>query len=102
MHIVFNEEHYLDNAKTPVDLKQDPADIIILSFSDSDLTAFASAWKKTRRDYGENLPSLRLANIKDLTHNLSVDTYIENTIADSKCVLVRLIGGEQYWPYGLN
>ena len=102
MHIVFNEEHYLDNAKTPIDLKQEPADIVILSFSDSDLTAFASAWKKTRSDYGENLPSLRLANIKDLTHNLSVDTYIENTIADSKCVLVRLIGGEQYWPYGLN
>jgi len=102
MHIIFNEDHYLDNAKVPTDLKQEPADLIILSFSDSDLTAFAAAWKKTRGDYGKNLPSLRLANIKNLTHNLSVDTYIENTVASSKCVLVRLIGGEQYWQYGLN
>ena len=40
----------------------------------------------------------------DLKKNIaiSIDTYIENTIAGSKCVLVRLIGGEQYWPYGFD
>ena len=103
MHIVFNEDHYLDNASVPIDLKQEPADLVILSFSDSDLNAFANAWKKTLRDFGKaSVPTLRLANIKQLTHNLSIDTYFEKTISKSKGILVRLIGGEQYWPYGLN
>ena len=103
MHVIFNEDHYLDDASVPIDLNQRPADLIILSFSDSDLNAFANAWKKTLRDFGkDSIPTLRLANIKQLTHNLSIDTYIEKTISKSKGILVRLIGGEQYWPYGLN
>ena len=103
MHVIFNEDHYLDDANVPIDLNQRPADLIILSFSDSDLNAFANARKKTLRDFRkESIPTLRLANIKQLTHNLSVDTYIEKTISKSKGILVRLIGGEHYWPYGLN
>ena len=43
MHIIFNEDHYLDNTSIPVDLNQEPADLVILSFSDSDLNAFANA-----------------------------------------------------------
>ena len=82
MHIVFNEDHYLDNASVPIDLKQEPADLVILSFSDSDLNAFANAWKKTIRDFGKtSVPTLRLANLKQLTHNLSIDTYFEKTIS---------------------
>ena len=103
MHIIFNEDHYLDNTSVPIDLNQEPADLVILSFSDSDLNAFANAWKKTLVNFGrESVPTLRLANIKQLAHNLSIDTYIEKTVSKSKGILVRLIGGEQYWPYGLN
>ena len=70
MHIIFNEDHYLDNTSVPIDLNQEPADLVILSFSDSDLNAFANAWKKTLGDFGrESVPTLRLANIKQLTHN---------------------------------
>ena len=59
--------------------------------------------EKNLGDFGrESVPTLRLANIKQLTHNLSIDTYIEKTVSKSKGILVRLIGGEQYWPYGLN
>ena len=73
MHIIFNEDHYLDNTSVPIDLNQEPADLVILSFSDSDLNAFANAWKKTLVDFGrESVPTLRLANIKQLTHNLSI------------------------------
>ena len=71
MHVIFNEDHYLDDANVPIDLNQRPADLIILSFSDSDLNAFANAWKKTLRNFGkESIPTLRLANIKQLTHTL--------------------------------
>ena len=101
MHIVFRESHGLEETETPCDLGQDPADIVVLSFSDSDLGAFASAWHGARAR-GLALPSLRLANLASLRHPVSVDVYIERTLSGAKAVLVRLIGGEGYWAYGLS
>jgi cobaltochelatase CobN len=97
MHVVFRESHGLDQTDTPQDLGQSPADLVVLSFSDSDLGAFAAGWHRA----DGKLPSLRLANLVALKHPLSVDTYAEQTLAGAKGVLVRLIGGESYWPYGL-
>jgi cobaltochelatase CobN len=97
MHVVFRESHGLEETATPVDLGQDPADLVVLSFSDSDLAAFAAGWRRGRA----NLPSLRLANLIALRHPLSVDTYIERTLSQARGILVRLIGGESYWSYGV-
>jgi cobaltochelatase CobN len=97
MHVIFRESHGLEETATPVDLGQDPADLVVLSFSDSDLAAFAAGWRRGR----DRLPSLRLANLTALRHPLSVDTYIERTLTQARGVLVRLIGGESYWPHGL-
>jgi len=97
MHIVFRESRGLEETATPRDLGQAPAELVVLSFSDSDLAAFASGWRRGRR----SLPSLRLANLADLRHPLSVDTYVERTLSQARGILVRLIGGEPYWPYGL-
>jgi cobaltochelatase CobN len=98
MHIVFRESHGLEETATAVDLGQDPADLVMLSFSDSDLAAFAAGWRRGRG----SLPSLRLANLVALRHPLSVDTYVERTLSQVRGILVRLIGGESYWPYGIN
>ncbi|MCV2882718.1 cobaltochelatase subunit CobN [Actibacterium sp. XHP0104] len=97
MHVVFRESHGLEETDTPRDLGQTPADLVVLSFSDSDLGAFAAGWRRA----GGGLPSLRLANLVALKHPLSVDTYAEQTLTGAKGILVRLIGGESYWPYGL-
>ncbi len=97
MHVVFRESHGLEETDTPQDLGQSPADLVVLSFSDSDLGAFAAGWHRAKGA----LPRLRLANLVALKHPLSVDTYAEQTLAGAKAVLVRLIGGESYWPYGL-
>ncbi|OIQ46249.1 MAG: cobaltochelatase subunit CobN [Roseobacter sp. MedPE-SW] len=97
MHVVFRESHGLDQTDTPQDLGQTPADLVVLSFSDSDLGAFAAGWHRAEG----KLPSLRLANLVALKHPLSVDTYAEQTLEGTKGILVRLIGGESYWPYGL-
>jgi cobaltochelatase CobN len=97
MHVVFRESRGLEETATPRDIGQDPADLVVLSYSDSDLAAFAAGW---RRGQG-SLPSLRLANLAELRHPLSVDTYIERTLSQARGILVRLIGGESYWPYGL-
>ncbi|HLI99233.1 MAG TPA: cobaltochelatase subunit CobN [Bradyrhizobium sp.] len=97
MHIVFRESHGLEETATPVDLGQDPADLVALSFSDSDLANFAAGWRRGRA----TLPSLRLANLIALRHPLSVDAYVERTLAQARGILVRLIGGESYWAYGI-
>jgi len=101
MHVVFRESHGLEETATPFDLAQDPADMVALSFSDSDLGAFAAGWRRARAT-GAPLPALRLANIVALQHPLSVDAYAERTLSGARAVLVRLIGGEAYWPYGLG
>lgn len=97
MHIVFKESHGLEETEVPTDLGQRPADLVVLSFSDSDLGAFAAGWKRA----AGKLPTLRLANLVALRHPVSVDTYVENTLSGAKGILIRLIGGEAYWPYGL-
>ena len=98
MHVVFRESHGLEETETPVDLCQDPADLAVLSFSDSDLGAFAEGWHRA----AGGLPTLRLANLAALRHPLSVDTYVERTLGGAKGILVRLIGGVPYWAYGLG
>jgi len=101
MHIVFREAHGLEEAAVPQDLGQTPADLVVLSFSDSDLGAFAEGWHRARAS-GTLLPRLRLANLAALAHPLSVDTYVENTLAGAKAIMIRLIGGKPYWAYGLQ
>jgi cobaltochelatase CobN len=97
MHVVFRESHGLEETDTPTDLGQDTAELVVLSFSDSDLGAFAAGWHRA----AGNLPTLRLANLVALRHPLSVDTYVERTLAGARGILIRLIGGESYWSYGL-
>ena len=97
MHLVFRESHGLEETEVPTDPGQSPADLVVLSYSDSDLGAFAAGWH--RADGG--LPVLRLCNISALRHPVSVDNYVETTLSGARAVLVRLIGGEAYWPYGV-
>ena len=101
MHVVFRETQALEAAEAPYDPAQDPGDLVVLSFSDSDLGAFAAGWHRARRMGIITHPSLRLQNLVALKHPVSVDTYVERTLSGAKAILIRLIGGEAYWPYGI-
>jgi cobaltochelatase CobN len=101
MHVIFRESHGLEETETPTDLGQSPADLVVLSFSDSDLGAFAAGWRRGGGSDGR-MPTLRLANLAALKHPLSVDTYVEQTLAGAKGILIRLIGGVPYWQYGIQ
>ncbi len=101
MHVVFRESHGLEETETPTDLGQSPADLVVLSFSDSDLGAFAAGWHRGEGPEGR-MPTLRLANLTALKHPLSIDTYVEQTLEGAKGILIRLIGGVPYWSYGLQ
>jgi cobaltochelatase CobN len=97
VHLVFRESHGLEEQAVPQDLGQCPGDVVVLSFSDSDLSAFAAGWRAGGFPWSQ-----RLANLAALVHPLSVDTYVEQTLVHAKAILIRLIGGAAYWEYGLR
>ena len=76
MHVVFRESHGLEDTDAPFDPGQTPAELVVLSFSDSDLGAFAAGWHWGGGPKGE-LPTLRLCNLVALRHPASVDNYVE-------------------------
>src|SRR6185437_1080764 len=98
MHMLRVETRSIDGTAEAVDLDQTPADIVALSFTDTDLSVLAAAWEANR----DALPSLRLANLTSLRHPFSVDLYLEKVIAKARFVLVRLLGGKDYWRYGVD
>ena len=102
MHVLFAERHGLEEIEVPVDLDHQPADLVILSFSDSDLGTFAAGWQRAKTQSSFEFPSIRLANLASLKHPVSVDTYIEKTLRHARGILIRLIGGVPYWSYGLS
>jgi len=97
MHIVVRESRDLDEAASPQDLGLAPADIVVLSFSDSDLAMAADAFRLLSE---AERPTLRVANLSALRHPMSVDLFSDTTLKGSKAVLVRLLGGLDYWRYG--
>ncbi|MGH1419781.1 MAG: cobaltochelatase subunit CobN [Hyphomicrobiaceae bacterium] len=100
MHLLVREQTSLDEVGLAQDLGLTPADVVVLSFSDSDLSALATAWQTWPAQ--DDRPTLRLANLARLTHPMSVDVFIDETVRGSKAVLVRLLGGVEYWRYGVE
>ena len=97
MHLLAIPSTSLDETETAVDLGQTPADTMALSFSDSDLSALAAVWRASV----ESLPSLRLASLKNLRHPMSVDLYA-NVASSARLIIVRCLGGLDYWRYGFE
>jgi cobaltochelatase CobN len=102
MHLLAATPGRTSDGAEAVDLDQSPGEIVILSAADTELACLAQAQARlvARSDMGA--PSVRLANLMQLAHNLSVDLYVEQVIAEAKLVVVRLIGGTGYWPYGIE
>jgi cobaltochelatase CobN len=98
MHLLTTSSTNLDEIVEAVDLGQSPGDIAILSFVDSDLAALAAAWDAERTV----LPSLRLAHLRDLRHPMSVDLWIDRVGTHAKVIVVRLLGGLDWWKYGIE
>src|SRR5262249_57490735 len=66
--------------------------------ADRDLAGVAAA-RAAQRDV---LPTVRLANLRDLRHPLSVDLWLDTVGRHAKVVVVRLLGGLDWWPYGVE
>jgi cobaltochelatase CobN len=98
MHLLATSSTTLDDIVEAVDLRQPPGDIVVLSFADSDLAGLAAAWAMDK----ETLPSVRLAHLRDLRHPMSVDVWIERVAMHAKVIVVRLLGGLDWWRYGVE
>jgi cobaltochelatase CobN len=98
MHILSTSSFGLDGIDEPVDLGQTPGDIAMLSFSDSDLTAWANAWQVHKQD----VSSVRLVSLAQLKHPMSVDLWIDKVAHHARVIFVRMLGGYDWWPYGLD
>jgi len=132
MHLIVRDGASLDEIGEPQDLGLEPADFILLSFSDSDLATFRAAVKSPltpalsprgegeqaaalvsgrdgassvlsppgERDRVRGSSSARFINLSSLRHPISADLFIEKTVPGTKAILLRLLGGLDYWRYG--
>jgi cobaltochelatase CobN len=98
MHLLAAKPGSISDGSAAIDLGQTPGDIVFLSAADTELACLAAAHARL----GPAAPSLRLANLLQLGHNLSVDLYLDRVVRHARLVILRLLGGEGYWPYGIE
>ncbi len=98
MHLKLDQSGTIDDGEAARDLGQQPADIVILSAADNELAALAAA----RSTLGSDFPSVQFTNLLALRHPMSVDLYVERTLHSAKLIVLRMLGGESYWPYGVD
>ena len=97
MHLLAATPGSVEDGSGPVDLAQTPADIVILSAADSELALLSQT-----RAAMPHAPTLRLANLRHLSHPLSVDLHLDHCASKSKIVIARILGGIGYWRYGFT
>ncbi|HEX6111693.1 MAG TPA: cobaltochelatase subunit CobN [Geminicoccaceae bacterium] len=98
MHLLKAQAAIPEDSGEAIDLGQTPGDIVFLSAADTELACLAAAQARRAPD----APSLRLANLLQLGHPMSVDLYVDQVVGRARLVVLRLLGGRSYWPYGLE
>ena len=96
MHLLSAQAGAIQQEGEAIDLNQRPGALVFASSADSELAMLAGA--ADRAGEGE----LRLANTLRLSNNLSVDLWLEKTVAHARLVVLRLIGGAAYFQYGVD
>ena len=89
---------FVDDSQGVIRIDQKPAEIVVLSSADTTLSLLASAVPRL----GDGFPSVRLANVTYLRQPASVDFYVEDVLQHARVVVVDHLGGEAYWPYGIE
>src|SRR5262249_18693449 len=98
MHLLAAKPGSISDGSAAIDLGQAPGDIVVLSAADTELACLAAAQARL----GKEAPGRRLANLLQLGHNLSVDFYLDKVVRHARLVILRLLGGTRYWPYGIE
>ncbi|PZO33666.1 MAG: cobaltochelatase subunit CobN, partial [Shackletoniella antarctica] len=77
-------------------VEQTPAPLVLLTAADTEIQSLA------RASFPENFPGLRVANLLQLQQQLAIDTYADDVLRHAKIIVLRMLGGRAYWPYGLE
>ncbi len=96
MHLLAIQAGAIQQDGEAIDLDQTPGRIVFASAADSELAALAAGVDRA------GISDLRLASLLRLPHNLSVDVWLEKTVRHAKLIVIRLLGGVAYWPYGVD
>ncbi|MGF6916131.1 cobaltochelatase subunit CobN [Paraburkholderia sp. 40] len=89
---------FVDDTQGVIRIDQQPAEIVVLSSADTTLSLLASVVPRL----GDGFPSVRLANVTYLRQPASVDFYLDDVLQHARVVVVDHLGGEAYWPYGIE
>lgn len=95
MHLLATSSALLDEQSAAVDIAQPVADVLVASFSDSDLQSLAAAHAAAGVGW-----SLGLVNLRVLAHPMSVDLWLDRTARHARLIVVRVLGGLDWWRYG--
>ncbi len=79
-------------------VEQSAAPLVVLTAADTDIQVLAQALPSLP----PNFPDLRVASLLNLQQQLTIDTYAEDVLRSARAIVVRLLGGRAYWPYGLD
>ncbi|WP_295621042.1 cobaltochelatase subunit CobN, partial [Chamaesiphon sp. GL140_3_metabinner_50] len=79
-------------------VEQQPAPIAFITAADTDIQTLAVATAQLSADF----PQVRVVNLLQLQQQLTIDTYAEDVLTAAQVIIIRLIGGQSYWSYGLE
>lgn len=79
-------------------VEQTPAPIVLLTAADTDIQTLAKAALSLPAEF----PAIRVMNLLQLQQQLTVDTYAEEVLEQAQVIMLRLLGGQAYWSYGLE
>lgn len=102
MHLLSSSTAGLDDLVEPVDPRQPRADVLLLSFSDSDLISFDRAMRRLVGGGDQHRRSHGVMSLRHLRHPMSVDLWLEQTARHARLIVLRLLGGRDAWRYGLD
>src|ERR1700723_2319283 len=98
MHLKIDDSGSIKDGDVARDVGGASADFGVLSAAGSGLAGLGAAHAALPKDF----PSVRLTNLLALGHPASVDLYVERTLRDARIVVLRMLGGESYWPHGVE
>ena len=98
MHLLAAQPGGFTDEEGIVDLEQTPAAMVILSSQDTSLGLLADTLDNLPSAY----PEVRLANLVHIAKPAAYDLYEHKVLQHCKLIVVSLLGGKSYWPYGIE
>ncbi len=98
MHLLAAKPGGFSDDEGIIDLQQSPGEMVILSSQDTSLGLLASVAERLPETY----PAVRLANLINLIKPSAYDLYEQAVIRHSRLVIVSVLGGMNYWRYGME